>query len=89
MSKRSSRSHTKSGSGRYHGEGALIVDPTTGKILGTRASAPRRAPAAQGGNWKGKQYLSYRESDRIRFLQLAGTHNRAEATDLVMSERAA
>lgn len=89
MSKRSSRSHTKSGSGRYHGECHLIVDPTNGKILGTRTPVQRLQPAAHGGNWKGKQYLSYRESDRIRLLQLAGAHNRAEATELVMSERAA
>lgn len=57
------RSHTKSGPGRTHGQCKLIADPTTGQHLGVTKPQPRLALAVLGGNWKGKQYLSYREHD--------------------------
>lgn len=60
------RSHTKSGPGRSHGQCQLIADPTNGKHLGVRTSVQRLAPANFGGNWKGLDYLSYRELDMKR-----------------------
>jgi len=59
------RSHTKAGPGRYHGQCKLIAD-IEGNVLGAR-SPTRRLPAArQGGNWKGVEYLSYAEHDRLK-----------------------
>lgn len=66
MSKRSSRSHTKAGPGRYHGSGVMFVHPMTDE-RGRPKQPGRRSPVAiHGGNWKGKEYLSYREHDLAR-----------------------
>lgn len=65
---RQSRSHTKSGPGRYHGQGAIFTH--AGKRYVTPSE--RRFPVAiHGGNWKGAQYLSYREHDALTRERLA------------------
>jgi hypothetical protein len=58
------RSHTKAGPGRTHGQCKLIIDPTSGDIVGVRKTSIRRAPTVFGGHWKGAPYLSYAEHDR-------------------------
>jgi hypothetical protein len=100
MSKRSSRSHTKSGSGRYHGAGQLIAHPQTGAIIGVTQPVQRLAPAIDGGNWRGADYLSYREHDQLRRLTDArwmegptrdgfGPMTRVDAVAFLKSQRAA
>lgn len=100
MSKRASRSNKKSGPGRYHGAGQIITHPRTGEILGVTQPSQRLAPAIDGGNWQGKQYLSYREHDQLRRLTDArwmegptrdgfGPMTRTDALAFVKSQRAA
>lgn len=86
MTRRTSRSHTKSGPGRYHGTGLMIVTPDGDRIV----RAPRGLRiASYGGNWKGAEYLSYREHDRVNRLCGAPERlSRAEAIERVKSERA-
>lgn len=88
MSKRASRSHTKSGPGRYSGIGRMIIDPTDGKHIGVTQPKQRFAPAAFGGNWKGTEYLSYREADRLQNLQRWPSFmKRYEAMATIKAER--
>lgn len=84
------RSHTKSGPGRTHGQCRLIADPTTGEHLGVTTPQQRLAPAAYGGNWKGKEYLSARESDMlVRLTRFPGPEQmtRADALKHIKSLR--
>lgn len=80
--------HTKSGPGRKHSQCLLRFDAGSQQHF-KRKPAQRLAPANLGGNWKGKEYFSYREADRIRLLQLAGTHLISEAIAAVRAERVA
>jgi len=63
-SKRSSRSHTKSGPGRYHGQGAMFITPDGERVV--RKSKRRFPVALQGGNWQGMSYISYAQHDAIK-----------------------
>lgn len=71
---RANRSHTKSGPGRYHGQGTLAnvsSNPAQPKFINL-GSSQRLPVAAHGGNWKGKEYLSYREHDQeMRYAMAA------------------
>lgn len=85
-----SRSHTKSGPGRSHGQCRLIVDPTNGDHLGVRSPVSKHPLAVDGGNWQGKEYLSYREHDRInRLCGFPSFMKRGDALKQVRAERAA
>jgi hypothetical protein len=95
------RSHTKSGPGRTHGQCQLIVDPTNGQHLGVKQPKQRLALAAHGGNWKGVEYLSMRESDtltrltrlgptaELRSLGFDGPVSREQALKVIKQQRAA
>ncbi len=60
---RHSRSHTKTGPGRYHGEGKLYT--AVDKTRFVKQPERRFAVAIRGGSWKGKPYITYREHDRF------------------------
>lgn len=64
---RHNRSHTKSGPGRYHGQGAMTVHEGVRYV---KPSQPRFPVAVHGGNWKGVKYLSYREHDELTRARL-------------------
>jgi hypothetical protein len=83
------RSHTKSGPGRTHGQCKLIVDPQNGNVLGVRSPSPTRSTANYGGNWQGKEYLTYREHDLVTRLTFSGPNqmHRGEAEAHVKSLR--
>jgi hypothetical protein len=81
------RSHTKSGPGRFHGEGRLFF--LEGGATVVREPAKRLRGTRFGGNWKGAPYLSQYESDHITGLMLSHVLKRAEAEQQVLAERAA
>lgn len=64
--------YTKSGPGRKH-----------------KARKPRRrlAPAQYGGNWKGIEYLTYREHDRVNRLMRDERLTRDEALQVIRAAR--
>lgn len=66
-----SRSHTKKGPGRYHGQGAMITIRPLLTDIRIVKPAQRRFPIAQrGGNWQGLEYLTMAEHDRIQSFRL-------------------
>lgn len=69
------RHHTKKGPGRYHGGGRMfVVRPLLTDIRLVKRPEQRLRPAIEGGNWKGLEYLTYCEHDRIkRFCMHART----------------
>lgn len=59
--RRASRSHTKSGPGRYHGQCGMFVFNERRIVKNPQQ---RLAPAITGGSWKGLEYLTLAEHDR-------------------------
>lgn len=81
------RTYSKRGPGRFHGQGKLTIIDNKTRIV--KAPVVRLESAKLGGNWKGKEYFTYQESDEVTRLQLAGRCNYAQALAIVRGNRAA
>lgn len=82
------RSHTKSGPGRFHGEGRLFFIEGQKRAV-VRESQQRLRTARFGGNWKGLPYFSFAETDSIFRVMQEQDMTRKEAEAHVISLRAA